>query len=236
MTDENFTLSIDDVVIMAKEILAMEDKNLKRWSKIPQRARGEDLTKIITTHFPDLDDDDITWAALWVDLYVFISLNFKSTEGELVVLLSCEETVETLMGKTEEDLNYFESELEWITNFGCLLTEGSDSDIGAWFFDLIWDRLYEIEAIADFEYLFDDGLAQEELEALPVSKRPFDRAKAANIESTSREVLARLAQDSSSGVRFVVALNPNTPSEALEALTKDECEEVRSAAKENAST
>ncbi len=225
MTDENFTLSIQDVVTIANEILAIEDKNLKRWSKIPRFARGEDLTRLIKTHFPDLDSDDITWTALWVDVY--ISLCHSSEKGEMVALLSYEEIVQIFMDKTEEDLNYFESELEWISEFGCLLTEGSGSDIGAWFFDPMWDRLYEIEAIATFDYLYDDGVSLEEITTLATSDKPINRAKAANIGSTPSELLTKLSKDSSAGVRFVVAQNSNTPSETLSKLAADEDESVR---------
>jgi hypothetical protein len=234
MTNQDFTLSIDDITTLATEILALEEKNQKRWNKTPRMARGEDLQKIILNCFPDLDSDDIAWTALWVDIY--ISLFYTSEEGESVALLSHEEAVMALMEKTEEDLDYFASELEWIGNFGCLLTEGSASDIGGWFFDPMWDRLYEIEAIAPFDDLYDDGVSPEELATLATSEKPIDRAKAANISATPADLLAQLSLDSSSGVRFIVALNPNTPSADLARLSTDQVEEVRIATIGNPST
>ena len=233
MTDEDFTLAIDDITSLASEILTLEQKSLKRWEKIPM-ARGEDLQKIILTRFPDLDDDDIAWTALWVDIY--ISLFYRSEVEEQVALLSYEEAVRVLMEKTEEDLNYFESELEWIANFGCLLPEGSASDIGDWFFQTMWDRLYEIEAIATFDYLYDDGVSPEEIITLATSDKPIDRAKAANISNTSCEILTQLSLDSSSGVRFIVAMNPHTPASDLSRLSTDQVEEVRIATIGNPST
>jgi hypothetical protein len=237
MTAEEFTLTIDEIVTIASEILAMEEKkNQKRWSKTPRMARGEDLKGIILNHFPDLDTDDIHWTALWVDIYIHLQDSYHSEKDENIALLTAAEATETFLKKTEEDMDYFESELEWVSEFGCLLTEGIGSDIGGWFYDWMWDRLYEIEAIVSFDNLGYGALTSEQVKKLAKSQRPLDRVKAAMSEEAPIETLAQLAEDSSSGIRFLVALNPNTPHDVLESLAQDEVEEVSDAAKEHASS
>ena len=236
MTVEEFTLTIDEIVTIASEILAMEKKNQKRWSKTPRMARGEDLKGLILNHFPDLDTDDIHWTALWVDIYIHLQDSYHSEKDENIALLTAAEATETFLKKTEEDMDYFESELEWVSEFGCLLTEGIGSDIGGWFYDPMWDRLYEIEAIVSFDNLGYGSLTSEQVKKLAKSQRPLDRVKAAMSEEAPIETLVQLAEDSSSGVRFAVGLNAKTPAEVLSKLTSDPVQAVQLAAFGNHST
>jgi hypothetical protein len=226
MTVEEFTLTIDEIVTIASEILAMEKKNQKRWNKNPSMARGEDLAAIISSHFPKISDEDLAWTALWVDVFIHLQ-DYRSEKDEYIALLSAAEATEAFLKKTEEDLDYFSYELDWVAQFGCLLTEGRGSDIGAWFFDPMWDRLYEIEAIVSFDDLGYGSLTSEQVKKLAKSQRPLDRVKAAMSEESPVETLAQLAEDSSSGVRFAVGLNAKTPVEVLSKLASDPVQDVQ---------
>jgi hypothetical protein len=235
MAVKKFTLTIDNVKSIANEILTMEPTSLKRWNKNPRLARGEDLATIIAAHFEDANEDNILWTALWVDIYLTVKNSCRCTENEWVVLLSHEETIEALMAKAKSDPGYFEFEIEWVQQFGCLLTEGSGSDIGAWFYDPLWDRLFEVHAMAWFDDIYVDGSSISNLEKFAKSESPLDRAGVARNENTPTKLLTMLSKDPSQGIRFLVALNSNTPAEVLETLVQDEVEEVREAAKENES-
>jgi hypothetical protein len=233
MASKKFILTIDDVKAVAESILAMEPKSLKRWNKTPRRARGEDLSGIIETYFPGISEDDKVWTALWVD--IFISQCYLSEPDEIVALLSYEEATDALMKQALKDSSSYETELEWVCDFGCLLTEGANSDIGAWFHDGMWERLEGVGAITYFSELNTAGVPVKKLETLAVSKKVIDRAQAACNESTPSKLLSELAKDHSSGVRFLAALNTQTPAKSLSVLTEDPFLEVRSAALGNPS-
>jgi len=235
MAAKNFVLTISDIKSIADKILEIEPTNLKRWSKSPQIARGADLAAIIDAHFPDIDGGNIHWIALWIDIYITVKNSCRSINDESVLLLSHEEAVEALMAKAKSNPDYFDFEIEWVEKFGCLLTEGIGSDIGAWFYDPLWDRLYDVQAMAWFDDIYVDGSSPSDLEKMAKSKSALERAGVARNENTTAAILELLSKDPSQGVRFLVALNPNTPSDVLEVLAKDQVEEVQNAASENGS-
>lgn len=234
MAADEFTLSIDEIVTIASEILAMEKKNQKRWKKT-STVRGEDLKGIILNHFPGLDRDDINWTALWVDIYIDLQGFIHSEVDEHIALLSPAEATEVFLRKTEEDMDYFEYELGWVSEFGCLFTDGIGDDIGIWFSDSMWDRLYEIEAIVSFHDLGFKTLTSQQIQKLAKSQRPLDRVKAAMSEEAPVDTLIQLSEDSSSGVRFAVGLNAKSPAEVLSRLVTDPIKDVQLAVFGNAS-
>jgi len=137
---------IEDICEVADKLLALEEKSLKKWAKAPAVNRGEDMSKALTEKFGKLKKDDLLLLALWVDLSIYLPTVLHSYEGH-VALMDKNEALEKLMELEKAGKFYIDDYLDWVSQFDCLLTEGSKSDIGAWFHDGFSEILAEIEAI-----------------------------------------------------------------------------------------
>lgn len=224
---ENY-LSVENLGELADAMMALEVKSLKKWSKVPAVKRGEDLQALIETKFPGIGDEAVE-IAMWVDLYIYTCDLLVSSE-DYFAFLEIEEAITELMKYEKKHPGEFEYMKEWVGDFGCLLTEGSESDIGAWFHDWFFEPLVAIGALADAEQLYLHNPTQAQLEKLAKSRSVRDRVQAALQSGTDSELLKNLAQDSAIAVRLAVVQNSSTPDEVVDTLSRDPEELVKEAA------
>ena len=229
---ENY-LTVENLAELADAMVALEDKSLKKWIKRPAIKRGEDLQELIEAKFPGVGDEALR-IAMWVDLYIYTRGTLTDNDYYFT-LMDSDEAITALMKYGKKNPEQFESISEWVGDFGCLLTEGSGSDIGAWFHDWFFEPLFEIEALADKEYLFLDNPTKAQLGKLAKSQSARDRVQAALQTETDPELLKTLAQDGVAAVRIAAAMNPSTPEKVLDSLSRDPDELVRKAALDNES-
>ena len=227
-------LSIEILRDLADKMMELETINLKKWSKRPTIKRGEDLQGLIEAKFPGIGQEALR-IALWVDLYIDTQESLFS-RGDYFAFLDVEDAMLELLKYEKKHPQEFEDIAGWVGEFGCLLTEGSGSDIGGWFHDWFSDLKIEVGAIGLAEYLYLESPSKAQLEKLAKSESVRDRVQASLQSETSREVLKKLAKDTSIAVRLAVAQNPSTPEEVLDALSRDTEEVVVQAALENEST
>jgi len=227
--------SIEDINEVADKLLALEEKSLKKWAKAPAVNRGEDMSKALTDKFGKLKKDDLFLLALWVDLNIYLPTVLNSYQGH-VALMDKNEALIKLMDLEQAGELYIDEYLDWVSQFGCLLTEGSRSDIGAWFHDGFSEVLSEIEAITWTNTFFDDELTSSQVAKSVSSKSAKKRALAAVSEHITSKDLASLSKDANAGVRYCVAANSKTSSKILKELSKDSGIDVRTAVAQNPST
>lgn len=228
---ENY-LSVENLRELADAMMALEEKSEKKWSKAALR-RGEDLQGLIGTKFPDIGDEAAR-LSMWVDLYIYTHVTLRDNDY-FFTLMDCDEAITALIKYEKKNPSQFESIFEWVCDFGCLLTEGSGSDIGGWFHDWFFEPLFEVEALADKEHLFLDNPTKAQLEKLAKSESVRDRVQAALQSESDAAMLKTLSQDSATAVRLAAAMNPSTPEKALDTLSRDPDELVREAALMNES-
>jgi len=218
--DSDSYLTNANVVEIAELMLALEEKNAKRWSKKPAVNRGEDLRKILIKKFPEIDENGIWWFAIWVDLYLYVK-DLLVCGDEIFALMNVDEAITALQSYESENPEAFEYIVGWAGEFGCLLTEGISSDIGAWFHDWFWDPLDSIGALQFENSLFIENPTPTKLTKLSKSKSVRDRVLVAFHNGTSEDLLTALSDDENVAVRFAVAKNPGTPADVLDKLSKD---------------
>ena len=227
-------LSVENIRVLADAMMALEEKGLKKWSKKPALKRGEDLQNLIEAKFPGIGDEAHR-VAMWVDLYIYTRATLTDNDYYFT-LMDSDEAIAALMKYEKKNPSQFERIFEWVGDFGCLLTEGSDSDIGAWFHDWFFEPLFEVEALADKEFLFLDNPSKAQLGKLAKSVSVRDRVQAALQSETDTELLKTLARDSATAVRMATAMNPSTPEKVLESLSRDAAVVVKEAALRNEAT
>lgn len=223
-----------NVALIAEQMLALEEKNAKRWSKKPAVKRGEDLREILIKNFPGIDENGIGWFAIWVDLYLYVK-DLLVCGDEIFALMNVDEAITALQSYESENPEAFEYIVDWAGEFGCLLTEGISSDIGAWFHDWFWDPLDSIGALQFENSLFIENPTLTKLTKLSKSKSVRDRVLVAFHNGTSEDLLTTLSDDENVAVRFAVARNPGTPEVVLDKLVKDIEVPVKKAALANPS-
>jgi pentose-5-phosphate-3-epimerase len=226
-------LSVENLRELADAMMALEEKSLKKWSKKPAIKRGEDLQNLIEAKFPGIGDEAHR-VAMWVDLYIYTRATLTDHDYYFT-LMDSDEAITALMKYEKKNPSQFESIFEWVGQFGCLLTEGSGSEIGAWFHDWFFEPLFEVEALADKEFLFLGNPTKAHLGKLAKSESARDRVQAALQSETDAELLKTLAQDSATAVRLAAAMNPSTPEKVLVSLSRDLDKLVRDAALKNES-
>ena len=232
ISESYFTVA--NIAVIAELMVALEEKNSKRWSKKPALKRGEDLREILLKRFPEIDDNGIWWFAIWVDLYLYIR-DLLVCEEETYALMNIEEAITALQIYEAESPEVFEYIVDWAGDFGCLLTEGTSSDIGGWFHDWFWEPLEAVGAIEFEDNLFLDKPTSAKLLKLSKSKSVRDRVQVSLHRETPAELLIGLSEDEAVAVRFAVAKNPGTPEGILDKLSKDLEAPVREAALANES-
>lgn len=226
---------IEEISEVADKLLALEEKSLEKWAKAPAVKRGEDMAKALTDKFGKLKKDHLLLLALWVDLSIYLPTVLHSDEGQ-VALMDKYEALEKLMELEHAGKFYIDDYLDWVSQFGCLLTEGSKSDIGAWFHDSFSEVLAEIEAITWTNTFFENESTSKQVSKSVSRKSVKEKVLAAvNVHVTPKE-LASLSKDTNSGVRYSVAANPKTPSKILKELSEDSSVDVRIAVAQNPST
>lgn len=234
MNSSDSYLTNANVALIAEQMLALEEKNAKRWSKKPAVKRGEDLREILIKKFPEIDENGIWWFAIWVDLYLYVK-ELLVCGDETFALMNVDEAIAALQTYETENPEAFEYIVDWAREFGCLLTEGISSDIGAWFHDWFWDPLDSIGALQFEDSLFIDNPTPAKLIKLSKSKSVRDRVLVAFHNGTPEDLLTTLSDDQNVAVRFAVAKNPGTPENVLDKLAKDIEVPVKKAALANES-
>jgi NTP pyrophosphatase (non-canonical NTP hydrolase) len=229
---ENY-LSVENLGELADAMMALEEKSLKKWSKKPALKRGEDLQTLIQAKFPGIGDEAFL-VAMWVDLYIDTRGSLSSSYDSFA-FMEIDEAISALMKYEKKNPGEFEDILGWVYEFGCLLTEGIGSDIGAWFHDRFSDLKFEIGIIGLAEYLYLDNPTKAQLGKLAKSESVRDRVQAALQTDTDSVLLEKLSQDSVTAVRLAVAQNPSTSEEVLDTLSRDPEEAVVQAALDNES-
>ena len=229
---ENY-LSVENLRELADAMMALEEKSEKKWSKAALR-RGEDLQGLIGTKFPDIGDQAAR-LSMWVDLYIYTHVTLRDNDYFFTLMDTDEAITALIKYEKKNPTQQFQSIFEWVCDFGCLLTEGSGSDIGGWFHDWFFEALIDVDALADKEYLFLDNPTKAQLEKLAKSESARDRVQAALQTETDPELLKTLSQDSATAVRQAAAMNPSTPEKALDALSRDPEKVVSEAALMNES-
>ena len=228
---ENY-LSVENLGELADAMMALEEKSLKKWNKSPLK-RGEELQGLIETKFPGIGDEALQ-VAMWVDLYIYTRDTLNENDYYFK-LMDVDEAIPGLLKYEKKNPDQFTHILEWVGDYGCLLIEGSGSDIGSWFFDWFFEPLFEVEALADKEFLFLDNPTKAQLGKLAKSESARDRVQAALQTETDPELLKTLAQDGAAAVRMAAAMNPSTPEKVLDSLSRDPDKLVRKVALENES-
>lgn len=116
----------------------------------------------------DISDGDCVRLSAWVDIAIFCAPYLKPQDG-FESLMNTEEAVSALLSLeannySRTEVNPFTGETfeksfrgdieavyEWASDFGCLLLQGSKTDIGQWFFDFIYEYLLHVEAIQELD-------------------------------------------------------------------------------------
>jgi len=226
-------LSVENLRELADIMIALEAKSLKKWSKRPAVKRGEELQELIEEKFPGVGDEALT-VAMWVDLYIY-TRDTLTGEDYCFTLMEVDEAIPKLMKYALKNPEQFQGIGEWVSEFGCLLTEGRNSDIGAWFHDHFSEFLFEIDALVDGEYLYLEDRTKTKLEKLAKSNSVRDRVQAGLMTEAEHGLFEILAKDGAKAVRLAVAKNSSAPQDILKALSKDSEELVREAALSNES-
>lgn len=226
-------LSVEYLRELADIMIALEAKSLKKWSKRPAVKRGEELQELIEKKFPDIGDEALT-VAMWVDLYIY-TRDTLTPNDYYFTLMEVDEAIPKLMKYALKNPEQFQGIGEWVSEFGCLLTEGRNSDIGAWFHDHFSEFLFEIDALVDGEYLYLEDRTKTKLEKLAKSNSVRDRVQAGLMTEAEHGLFEILAKDGAKAVRLAVAKNSSAPQDILKALSKDSEELVREAALSNES-
>lgn len=232
MVAKTISISLSQISNFSQQILAMENSGKVEWNRT--HDRGKELEKIIKKEFPKVNKHQLLWIILWVDLYIDYN-EVCNEDNELIVLMSRDQAIEILMDKALRNPSDYDREIENIEIRGSLLSGGIATDQGDLHYVTMDQRLAEIEAIAFMSDLEDD-LTKTQVSKLGKSRNTKDRAKAARNSSASPEILETLSSDSSDGIRFLVALNPNTPKSSLTKLANDPVFQVQLSVLGNPST
>ena len=157
------------ILKLANQMLDLEKIHLKSWRKNTPFQRGKDLTELIESTHPKISEEELIQLAAWVDIAISCGLILQPLDG-FNLLMTAQEALtqllnlafdDNLSASKDEDSIYWgispsftdslEGIYEWSGNFGCLLTEGSGSDIGVWYHDEIFDQLLKIGALEEDE-------------------------------------------------------------------------------------
>jgi hypothetical protein len=157
------------ILKLANQMLDLEKIHLKSWRKNTPYQRGKDLTELIESTHPKISEEDLIHLAAWVDIAISCGLILQHPDG-FNILMTTQEALTQLLNlafdenswaSEHKDLSFWgtsnsfadslEPIYEWSGKFGCLLTEGSESDIGTWYSDDIFDQLFKIGALEDTE-------------------------------------------------------------------------------------
>lgn len=226
-------LNFDVLEDLAAQIVGLENKNQKKWSKKPALKRGVDLSEIILKKFPEIGDE-ISQVALWVDLLIHTREQL-TYNPDYFVLVDLSEAIEKLKKFESKNSDQFEYVYQWVDDFGCLFTEGSLSDIGGWFYDWFTDVLVGNGIIAWDYQLEVKNPTKEKLAKLAEGKLVKERVQAALNPQTQPSLLKKLAKDKSVAVRMATAKNASLTSDVLDLLAQDDEACVRQCALENPS-
>jgi len=157
-----------NIMDLANQMLELEKTKSKDWDESSPFQRGEDLSKLIRSSCKDISDEDCVRLSAWVDIAFFCDRSLKSWHGHQS-LMNTEEVVSALLNLekanfSKAEVNPFtggtykksfrgdiEAVYEWASDFGCLLLQGSRTDIGPWFTEFIYDYLLQIEAIQELD-------------------------------------------------------------------------------------
>jgi hypothetical protein len=154
-----------NIMNLANQIIELEKTKSADWDKSSPHQRGEDLSKLIRSSCKDISDGDCVRLSAWVDIAIFSRNSWHQHQS----LMNTEEAVSALLNL--EARNYSRTEVnpftgdtykkrfsgdieavyEWASDFGCLLVQGSRTDIGQWFIDFIYEYLLEVEAIQEVD-------------------------------------------------------------------------------------
>jgi hypothetical protein len=157
-----------NIMNLANQIIELEKTNSADWDKSSPLQRGEDLSKLIRSSCKEISDGDCVRLSAWVDIAISCDPYLKPQDG-FKSLMNTEEAVSALLNL--EAKNYSRTEVnpftgdtykksfggdieavyEWASDFGCLLLQGSETHIGQWFFDFIYEYLLQVEAIQELE-------------------------------------------------------------------------------------
>jgi hypothetical protein len=153
---------------LAKQMLNLEKIKSKDWDESSPFQRGEDLSNLIRSSCKDISDEDCIRLSAWVDIALICGPHLKPQDG-FQSLMNTEEAVSALLNL--EAANYSRTEVnpftggtfkksfrgdieavyEWVSDFGCVLVQGSQTDVGQWFIDFIYDYLLQIEALQELD-------------------------------------------------------------------------------------
>jgi len=222
-------LSVENLRELADIMIELEAKSFKKWIKRPAVKRGEDLQELIEEKFPGVGDQALT-VAMWVDLYMYTRDFLTENDYYHFTVMEVDEAIPKLIKYEQKNPDEFQLISEWVSDFGCLLTDGLYSDVGAWFYDNFFDILLKIEALVDEQDLYLEDRTKTKLEKLAKSKFVRDRVQAGLMAEADHELFEILAQDSAKAVRFAVAKNSSASQEILNRLSRDSEELVREAA------
>jgi hypothetical protein len=155
------------ILQLANQMLDLEKIHIKSWRKNTPFQRGKDLTELIQSTHPRISEEELIHLASWVDIAISCGLILQPLDG-FNVLMTTQEALNRLLNlafdknssalEDEDSLNWgitqsfadsLEGIYEWSGQFGCLLTEGSKSDIGTWYSDNIFDQLLKIGALEE---------------------------------------------------------------------------------------
>ena len=160
--------STANIMNLANQIIELERTKSADWDVSSPFQRGEDLSKLIRSSCKDISDEDCIRLAAWVDIAISCGLFLKPQDG-FKVLMNTEEAVSALLkleakNDSKTIVNPFTDEIilksfggdiepvyEWASDFGCLLIQGSEDDIGQWFYDFIYEYLLHIEAFEELD-------------------------------------------------------------------------------------
>lgn len=232
--NEKSTWGIKDIDQVAEALFALEEKNQKKWAKAPAVSRGEDMSKALVAKFGKLKKEEQIYLAFWVDICIYLPTVLNSYPGH-IALMDKSQTLEKLITLEAAGELYIDEYLDWVSQFGCLLTQGSQSDIGAWFHERFHDLLSEIEAITWTDSIYDEELTSAQVSKAVTSKSTKTRVLAAISQSANSKDLTSFAKDKNPGVRYCVAANPKTPSKVLLDLSHESEVNIRVAVAANPS-
>ena len=131
-------------------MLALEKDNLKAWKRDSYK-RGILFEKNAQNIWKSIKKNELVALAMWADVYLALDDIFEQTDYKKV--LSKDKVIQELilMSYQEKPIqqNWFKYCETWSADFGCILTQGTESDPGAWFYDLLLDLLLAIGALKD---------------------------------------------------------------------------------------
>ena len=160
--------SSKNILALANQILEMEKTKSENWDKSSPFQRGEDLSNLVRSSYKDISDEDCVRLSAWVDI-AFICNSYLKPQDGFKSLMNTEEAVSALLNLEAADFSRLEENpftggtykksfradieevYEWASNFGCLLIQGSQTDISQSLTDFIHDYLIQIEALQELD-------------------------------------------------------------------------------------